>query len=179
MTWLGWNSDCRGTYSTIRWHKCIKKEEEVLEWVFSGQWTWINSLETCLPLHIETFLGLTQQSATTESSGHFLGFPPWNLHTQGLLAPHPAGGWSQQGSLTKVLTDLLCNGLHGHQNPISGDWDGRRFQHQQLVGNFLLSVIGVKHLTSKAGHSGEKGQCVPYRKFKNDFRAFHTRLAKG
>lgn len=42
-------------------------------------------------VHIETsqyhFSSLTQQSATTESSDHFLGFPPQSLHTQGLLYP--------------------------------------------------------------------------------------------
>lgn len=46
-------------------------------------------------VHIKTsqyqFSSLTQQSATIESSDHFLGFPHQSLHTQGLLVPHPDG----------------------------------------------------------------------------------------
>lgn len=130
---LGQNSELEGTNSPVKVKEEVQRPEEYPR---DNRQDGHLSGSTVSSLHTETIPGLTQQSTSTESSDHFLGFSPQSFHTQGWPAPHPV-----RDDLSRLIGEgldrLLCNGPRGHQAPIPGDRDGTKFEQQQLAGGFF------------------------------------------
>lgn len=86
---LGQNSGLEGTDSAIKVREEVPRSEEHPRDKREDGHLFGSLVST---LHTETIPGLTQQSTSTESSDHFLGFPPQSFHTQRWPALHPARG---------------------------------------------------------------------------------------